>query len=337
MHIQHQISLASYNTFGIHAVASHFIDLERVETLKEISLAKNIPEQKYILGGGSNILISANPQGLVIHNCLKGIHLISETASEVVVEVASGENWHQWLMYALQQGWYGLENLALIPGTVGAAPIQNIGAYGAEVKNYISEVKIWLWETQEYQILSASQCQFNYRDSIFKHSLKDKCFICSVTFKLNKKAIVNITYAPLHQEFGSMELMDITPLMVAEAVIRIRKSKLPDPALMGNAGSFFKNPVITEEQFFNLQAGYPHLPFYKQSNNTYKIPAAWLIEQCGWKGYKGPRAGVHDKQALVLVNLHQAKGQDILELANLIIHSVSEKFNISLSPEVQCW
>jgi UDP-N-acetylmuramate dehydrogenase len=336
MQLQENISLKQYNTFGIKAYAAYFIELDNLALLETLS-KEYAKQQKWVLGGGSNILFTGDIEGLVLHNALKGIQLINEDEDYVYVKVMSGEVWHDWVMYALSHGWYGLENLALIPGTVGAAPIQNIGAYGAEAKHIIMEVEVWMWEENTFRTFNKVACRFGYRDSIFKNDMKDKCLITSVVFKLHKKLQINISYAPLQDAFKAMDVNQITPTLVAEKVIEIRRSKLPDPAKMGNAGSFFKNPVISNTQYSMLLQNYPLIPSYGVDDNYVKIPAAWLIEQCGWKGYKGEHVGVHEKQALVLVNLHNAIGKEVLELAYAIIKSVKFKFNITLSPEVQCW
>jgi len=336
MHIEENISLKPYNTFGIDANAAFFLELNHINLLETIS-EDQAQQKTWVLGGGSNILLLGNVNGLVIHNKLKGIELIHEDEDFVYVKVMSGEVWHEWVMHAVHYGWYGLENLALIPGTVGAAPIQNIGAYGAEVKYTIEEVEVWMWEEKTFKIYYNAACHFGYRDSIFKNSLKDKCIITSVVFKLSKVPYINISYAPLRDAFKNMDEKQITAAMVAEQVIEIRRSKLPDPAKLGNAGSFFKNPVISASHYQLLIKNYPLMPSYSIDANYVKVPAAWLIEQCGWKGYKGAHAGVHEKQALVLVNLQNAKGVEIMELAAAIINSVKTKFNITLVPEVQCW
>jgi UDP-N-acetylmuramate dehydrogenase len=240
-------------------------------------------------------------------------------------------------MYAIANDWAGVENLALIPGTVGAAPIQNIGAYGVEAKETIESVTAWHWEDKCFYTYSNFECTFGYRDSIFKHQLKDKVFITSVTFKLNKKPSFNTTYGAIEQELQKMGVTELSIRAIADAVIAIRTSKLPDPKQIGNAGSFFKNPTIPITQFNNLKQQHPNIPSYPVDAQTVKVPAGWLIEQCGWKGYRRGDTGVHEKQALVLVNYGHAVGSEVWQLSGDILQSVEDKFGIVLEREVQVW
>ena len=335
MQVQDNISLKPYNTFGIDAKAAQLFELHQLTDLEDITAeqAQNI----HIIGGGSNILLTHDVEGTVLLNRLKGITLIEETEAHVILKVASGEVWHEFVMYAINQGWAGIENLALIPGTVGAAPMQNIGAYGVEVKAVIEEVTAWHWEEQRYIRLKNEECRFGYRDSIFKHELKGKVFITEVTFRLSKHPNFNTSYGAIMQELEKNGITELSIKAIAEAVIAIRSSKLPDPAQIGNAGSFFKNPVIPLAQFNELKEAYPNIPSYPIDDSTIKVPAGWLIEQCGLKGHKEGNAGVHSKQALVLVNLGNATGAEVWALSGKVISTVQEKFGITLEREVQIW
>ena len=326
-------SLLPYNTFGIDVTAEHFADVNALADLQEIPAGLPL----HILGGGSNILLTGQVRGLVLHNKLKGITMLRENDDHVWLSVASGEVWHDFVLYTIEMGLGGIENLALIPGTVGAAPIQNIGAYGTEVKQTIEEVSFWRLSERKLVTISNADCHFGYRDSIFKTQLRGQFFITSVTFRLNKKPVLNTSYGAIEQELKEMGVTHLTVRDVAQAVIRIRTSKLPDPKITGNAGSFFKNPTIPLAHYKLLQAVYPTIPHFPVSADTVKVPAAWLIEQCGWKGHRTGDAGVHTKQALVLVNYGYASGNDIWQLSGSIIDSVANRFNISLEREVQVW
>jgi UDP-N-acetylmuramate dehydrogenase len=333
MHIEHKVALKGLTTFGIDVVADEMCTLTDLTLLPELSA---IPV-KYIIGGGSNILCTQAPKGLVILNRTKGIRVLHEDAAEVLVEVASGEVWHEFVLYALAQGWNGIENLALIPGTVGAAPIQNIGAYGVEVKDCIDSVNYWDWQAQKLNSLSHEECQFAYRESIFKHELKDRFFISSVVFRLSKQMKLHTTYGAIEEELKQMNILSPNAQDVADAVMRIRRSKLPDPKVVGNAGSFFKNPTVSLQQLLDLKKQYPSMPSFPVTEQLVKVPAAWLIEQCGWKGYRKGDYGVHTHQALVLVNYAAAAGADIWQLSSDIVASVQARFGISLEREVQVW
>ena len=275
--------------------------------------------------------------GLVIHNELKGFAIEKEDNDHVWLRVASGEMWHDIVLYAINKGWGGIENLALIPGTVGASPMQNIGAYGAEVKDVIETVSFWYWKERTILTYNNRECAFGYRDSIFKSELKGKGFITSVVYKLSKYPTYNISYGAIQQELEAMGVEEPSVKAIAYAVMSIRRSKLPDPAEIGNAGSFFKNPTIPLAQFQHLHDQYPKLPSYPVSDTLIKIPAGWLIEQCGWKGYRKGDMGVHAKQALVLVNYANAKGNEIWQLSGQIVDSVKQRFGIELEREVQVW
>ncbi len=335
MQVQDNISLQPYNTFGIDARAAHFIQLTDKSQVPGITVAW--PGEKHIIGGGSNILLTQDVEGITILNRLKGIELIKEDDEHVWLKVASGEVWHELVMYAIDKGWAGIENLALIPGTVGAAPMQNIGAYGVEVREVIEEVTYWHWNEQQYITLNNEQCGFGYRDSIFKHELKGKGFITDVLFRLNKKAAFNTSYGAISQELEKMGVTELSIKAIADAVIAIRSSKLPDPKVIGNAGSFFKNPSVSKVHYNELQQQYPVIPSYPIDDSYVKVPAGWLIEQCGLKGYTAGNTGVHEKQALVLVNKGQATGKEIWKLSEKVLQTVQQKFGITLEREVQVW
>ena len=324
-------SLKSFNSFGVDSSASKYVRIEKAEQLKKI-LSANANDKKIVLGGGSNILFTKKFDGLCIHMQNKGIKIISETDKNVIVEINSGENWHKFVLWCLKKDFGGVENLALIPGSVGAAPIQNIGAYGVELESVFQSCRALKIDGLNFKDYYKDDCQFSYRSSIFKTKLKDKVIITSVRLKLQKiPHKIKIHYSSLN-----IFLKGKTPSIqnVASAVIEIRKSKLPDPNEIGNSGSFFKNPLIHKEQFKKLQKKHPKLPHFEEENEFVKIPAAWLIEKLGYKGKRYGDAGVHKKQALVLVNYGSARGVDILNLAQEIQVQVTKHFNIKLEIEV---
>lgn len=334
MIIQENISLKSYNTFGIEASARYFVEITDLDVLKKALGLKGYPEI-FVLSGGSNMLLTRDLNRLVLHINLKGISILEENESEVVLRVMAGENWHNLVLWTLDKGYGGLQNLALIPGNTGTAPIQNIGAYGVELKDVFQGCEGMEVQSRELRYFSKEQCQFGYRDSFFKREGKGKYIITAVDLRLSKKEHkINIDYAPLKAKLleRGIKTPDISD--IAQAVIAVRSSKLPDPNELGNSGSFFKNPVISEEEFQKLKKNHSELPAYKLDNNTVKIPAAWLIDQCGLKGKRFGDAGVHKNQALVLVNYGTASGKEILELAGRVQSEVKEKFGISLEPEV---
>lgn len=337
MQLQKNISLRPYNTFGMDVLAENMLVLSDEAQLSAIAMDKDLPKAKKILGGGSNVLLTKNVPGLLLLNQLKGIELIKEDDQHVWLRVAAGEIWHDLVLYTIQHGWAGLENLSLIPGTVGAAPIQNIGAYGVEVKECIESVTGWSWQEKAYSVYTNEACKFDYRDSIFKHKLKDKILITSVTFKLNKKASFHTSYGAITEELEKMGISDLSIKAISDAVVAIRSSKLPDPKKIGNAGSFFKNPTIPVSRFTAIEKEHPTIPSYPAGKNYIKLPAGWLIEQCGWKGYKKGDAGVHKNQALVLVNYGHASGNEVWNLSEEVIQSVKAKFDIELEREVQVW
>lgn len=335
MNIQYNISLKPYNTFGINATARMFARFESVQELQELLQHPDIKtEEKLVLGGGSNLLFTKDFDGIVLQNKIKGIEIISENEDHVSVKAGGGEIWHEFVLYTLEHNLGGVENLSLIPGTVGAAPLQNIGAYGVELRNVFHELEAVHIETGKIKKFTADDCHFGYRESVFKNEFKGQYIVTSVTFRLLKKHQLNTTYGAITATLAEMQVKQPTIQDVSSAVCHIRRSKLPDPVQIGNAGSFFKNPEIRVEQYNQLLKQYPSIPSYPISETTVKVPAGWLIEQCGWKGKVIGNYGVHKNQALVLVNYGDASGNAIKQLAFDIIQSVEEKFNIKLQPEV---
>lgn len=335
-HLHSNQSLRLINTFGVDEMAVNFCSLDEEAQLTEDALNK-LPGPLHVLGGGSNILLTGPVGGTVLRNQLKGIKVISESAESVLVEAAAGEIWHDLVLYAIGNNWGGIENLALIPGTVGAAPIQNIGAYGVEVKETID--RVWYYDLKDHQIksINAGECSFGYRDSVFKQELKGGYIILSVIFKLSKMPQLRLDYGAIRAELDKHGIKMPTISDVAQSVISIRRSKLPDPLVTGNAGSFFKNPVISEDHFEELKTEHEDIPSFPVAGSKVKVPAGWLIEQDGWKGYRDGDKGVHPHQALVLVNYGNAGGKEILELSERIINSVHKRFKIKLEREVQIW
>jgi len=336
MTIEENKDLRPLTTFGVPASARYFCTISSIEGLQQLiqhPVYQN--NTRFILGGGSNILFTSDYNGLVIQNALKGITIKHESADSIDIEVMAGEQWHQFVMYCVHHNWGGIENLSLIPGTVGAAPIQNIGAYGVEIKEVIKSVTGIDLETGLLRTFLNHECAFGYRDSIFKSNLKEKFFISSVTLTLSKKMHrINTSYGAINDVLKQQHITSPTIQHVSDAVIQIRSSKLPDPTLLGNAGSFFKNPTITLTHYQQLQKSFPDIPGYHSVNQEVKVPAGWLIEQCGWKGKRINDVGVHTQQALVLVNYKHGSGKEIYSLALQIISSVKEKFNIELICEV---
>ena len=335
MKILKNYSLSRLNTFGIGAFAKFFAEVGSEEELKGLFADPVFKEnKKFFLGGGSNILFTKNFDGMVIFNQIKGIEILEEEKDETaVIKSMSGVIWHDLVTFTTERGYWGLENLSLIPGTVGAAPMQNIGAYGAELREVLQSVEAFNIATGIKRIFSREECELGYRDSIFKNKLKNQYFISAITLKLHKIEKKNLTYKVLSDYLDKNKINVRSPKDISDAVSSIRKSKLPDPRLIGNAGSFFKNVFVTKDKFEDLVKIYPDMPHFEEDEEV-KIPAGWLIEQCGWKGKRVGNAGVHEKQALVLVNHGGATGEEIVELANKIIASVKEKFGLKLVPEV---
>ncbi|MCA0364183.1 MAG: UDP-N-acetylmuramate dehydrogenase [Bacteroidetes bacterium] len=333
--IKENISLKPYNTFGIDAKARFFISIDSVEKLKTIlSLEQFKSAKKLFIGGGSNLLLLNDFDGLVIKIEISGIDKVTENENGVILKAGAGVIWHDFVMYCVDNRFYGVENLSLIPGTVGAAPMQNIGAYGVEIKDVFESLEALNTSTLEVETFNLEKCRFGYRESIFKHEAKDKYVILNVSFNLQKKGNLNLEYGAIKDTLSQMQISNPTLKEVCEAVISIRKSKLPDPAKIGNSGSFFKNPEIPITRFEKLKEKYPNAPSYPVNENLVKVPAGWLIEQAGWKGHREGNVGVHTKQALVLVNYGGGTGSEIKALAEKIQKSVFEKYGIEINPEV---
>ena len=334
MHIQHNISLKPYNTFGIDVKAKHFISVENIDDLKTIFSTEKYPN-KFIIGGGSNMLLTKDIDALVIHLNLKGKKTVSTNDNHVFIKAEAGENWHDFVLWTLKQNYGGLENMSLIPGNVGTSPIQNIGAYGVELKDVFESCEVLNLDTLTIETLSKKDCQFGYRNSIFKNEAKGKYIILNVTFKLTKNNHnLHTNYGAILSQLETMNVTNPSIQDVSKAVIAIRQSKLPDPKEIGNSGSFFKNLIISTEQFKELQRNFPNAPHYVISETEVKVPAGWLIETAGFKGKTFDNYGVHKKQALVLVNYGGAKGEDILQLSKLIQKTIYRIFNISIEAEV---
>ena len=334
MNIQQNVSLKNYNTFGINVNATHFLKVETVLQLHK-ALQLGVYPEKFVISGGSNMLLTKDINALVLQIAIKGISLEKETNEFVYIKAMAGENWHNFVLWTLEKGYGGIENLSLIPGCVGTSPIQNIGAYGVELKDVFISCEAMHRETLELVEFSNVECEFGYRDSIFKNKAKDKYIITSVTFKLTKtNHVARTDYGAIESQLMKMGVHQPTIRDISDAVIAIRQEKLPDPAKIGNSGSFFKNPIITKKKFDSFHLNFPEAPFYEVAENEFKIPAGWLIEKAGFKGKRFGDAGVHNKQALVLVNYANAKGKEILELSEKIKEEVTAKFNIKLETEV---
>jgi UDP-N-acetylmuramate dehydrogenase len=335
MVILENASLKPFNTFGLEASAKYFVEVNSIAELKDILQNPDFQTiDKLFLGGGSNILLTKDYEGLVIKINLKEIKKISEDDSHVYIQAGAGEIWHELVMYCVENQYAGMENLSLIPGTVGAAPMQNIGAYGVEIKDIFEELQALNLQTLEVETFKLADCNFGYRESIFKHKAKGKYVITSVTFRLNKTPNFKISYGDIQKTLEEMGVKDLNIKAISDSVIKIRKSKLPDPAEIGNSGSFFKNPEIPKVQYEDLKARFENIPSYPINETTVKVPAGWLIEQAGWKGFRDGQIGVHARQALVLVNYGGGTGEQIKALSAKIQASVQEKFGISLSTEV---
>jgi UDP-N-acetylmuramate dehydrogenase len=330
---QKNISLLPYNSFHLEVNAAEFISVKNVEELQKI-LAKESKVPPLILGGGSNLLLTRNVDGLVLKIDIRGINEVKEDSSHVYVNAGAGENWHGFVEYTMNRNWGGLENLSLIPGNVGAAPIQNIGAYGVELKDIFYELEAFDRKEKKVYSFGVNDCRFDYRNSIFKSAGKGRYIILNVTFLLNKNPVLNTSYGAIREELKKMGVRSPTIRDVSKAVIKIRRSKLPDPAEIGNAGSFFKNPIVDQAHFLSLSSKYADMPAYPHEDQSVKLAAGWLIEQCGWKGYRRGDAGVHKNQALVLVNYGKATGSEIFDLSEKIKKSVHTKFSIQLEREV---
>jgi len=336
MTIQQNVDLLPYNTFRIQAFAKYFTTIKSIEDAKTLFASEIFKREKhFILGGGSNVLLTKNFDGLVVKVEILGKEIIHEDDASVTLRVGAGENWHAFVMYCVDRNYGGVENLSLIPGTVGAAPMQNIGAYGVEIKKNILGVEAVEIGTSDVRYFDTEACKFGYRESIFKQEVKDQFLISSVTLKLTKRDhTFNTTYGAIDETLKKFGVETLSLKAISDAVIYIRSHKLPDPSLIGNAGSFFKNPSIQADLMDFIKKDFPTIPSFPSTHGLVKIPAAWLIEQCGWKGKTFDSIGVHQHQALVLVNYGGGQGEKIWELAMKIKESVKEKFNVILQPEV---
>ena len=334
MEIRKDYSLLPHNTFGMDVKASLFIEYASVEELKDILRQYSLQDGTWLhIGGGSNLLFTDDYPGIILHSAIKGFEVISEDADEVIVRAGAGEVWDDFVAYTVEQGWYGAENLSLIPGEVGASAVQNIGAYGMEAKDLIVKVETVEVATGDVRVFNNEECGYAYRESVFKHSLKGQYIVTKVSYRLSKTPSFHLDYGNVRAELEKRG-SELTLPNVRQTIIDIREAKLPDPKVQGNAGSFFMNPIVPRAQFESLLAVYPQMPHYEVDAERVKIPAAWMIDQCGWKGKRLGNAGVHDKQALVLVNVGGATGEEVIRLSEAIQKSVFDKFGISISPEV---
>jgi len=333
--LHENISLKPYNTFGIDVRGRYLTEAGNVDAFSEILEDRRFAALPImVLGGGSNVLFTGDYNGLIVLNRLKGIEVVREDAEQVLVRAAAGEVWHEFVMWCIEKNYAGLENLSLIPGCVGAAPMQNIGAYGVEMKDCFHELEALNTETFTIEKFSASDCRFGYRESVFKRELKGQYIITAVTFRLSKSPVFHTTYGAIQQELEKMQVEKLSIRAISNAVISIRQSKLPDPIVLGNAGSFFKNPEITPAQKESLLSAYPDAVVYPLPNGNFKAAAGWLIEKAGWKGKRIENYGVHTLQALVLVNYGGASGTEIWTLSQHIVDDIQNRFGISLEREV---
>lgn len=348
MQVQQNFPLKNYNSFGIDVYAKYFSAFRNVEELEDI-LKTNKTEPKMILGGGSNILFSNNYNGLILKNEVAGIEIVDEDPDYIYVRAGAGVTWHSLVLFCVNSNYGGVENLSLIPGNVGASPMQNIGAYGVEIKDVFYQLEAFHLHEKKIIVFTHEQCAFGYRESVFKNKLKDQFAILNVTFRLRKKPVFNISYGAIEAELEKMKVPVLSVKAISDAIVLIRTSKLPDPKLLGNAGSFFKNPVMNKNDFLvfekrvfarnqleqnDVKEQQVPFPYFQINDNLYKIPAGWLIEQCGFKGLRKGEVGCYEKQALVLVNYGHATGTEVYDFSEKIINSVNEKFNILLEREV---
>ncbi len=347
MQIQPNISLKQYNTFGIDVMAKYFASFNSTDALGQLlqyddkrAAAQKKQTEIFVLGGGSNILFTKNFDGIVLKNDIKGIEIVKEDEDYVYIKAGAGEQWHQFVLYCIHNNLAGVENLSLIPGNIGASPMQNIGAYGVEIKDVFFSLEAFHLKEKTMVTFSVEDCAFGYRESVFKKKYKNQFVITSVTYRLNKKPVFNTSYGAIEQELEKMGIKELSIKAVSDAVINIRSSKLPNPAEIGNAGSFFKNPEIEHSAFDILHTKFQSIVGYPLPSGNVKLAAGWLIEQCGpqdtvsWKGYRKGDAGCHAKQALVLVNYGQANGDEIYALSESIIETVQQKFGVTLEREV---
>lgn len=328
-------SLRSYNTFGVDCISSFFTTINNLKDLDELYQHKLYKSQKkLILGGGSNILFTSNFDGLVIKNEIKGIEIIKETNDIVEIQIGAGVNWHEFVIHAVNNKWGGIENMSLIPGNCGTAPMQNIGAYGVEIKDTFVSLNAYEIETGKIVSFDRKRCEFGYRDSVFKNDLKDQYIILDIRLRLQKKPTLNTKYGDINNTLIKNKVSNPTIKDISDAVIEIRTSKLPDPKKIGNAGSFFKNPIISQGQFKEIKMKFPEIVSYPVNEQKVKLAAGWLIEKAGWKGKNFGNYGVHKKQSLVLVNYNSANGREIFNLSQEILEDVFNKFQVKLEREV---
>ncbi|MBO9563505.1 MAG: UDP-N-acetylmuramate dehydrogenase [Niastella sp.] len=334
MNMLNNVSLRSYNTMGIDTKARAFATFSDADELSALLAQRATATPLLVLGGGSNILFTKDYDGLVLKNEMKGINIVKEDANHVYIQSGAGESWHGFVQHCLQRNLAGVENLSLIPGNVGASPMQNIGAYGVEIKDVFEELEAYHIHDKKIHTFSVNDCQFGYRESVFKRQYRDQFIILNVTYRLNKTPRFNTSYGAIEQELQHMGIQELSIQAVSQAVINIRRSKLPDPNEIGNAGSFFKNPSIPAGQYAQLQQSFPGIVGYTNADGSVKLAAGWLIEQCGWKGVRRGDAGCHARQALVLVNYGHATGKEIYDLSEDILQSVKAKFGVELEREV---
>ena len=335
MNIIENYPLLKLNTFGIDVKAKYFVSINTVNELIELTKTKVFKDLRLlILGGGSNILFTKDFDGLVILNNIKGKEIIDQTQQSIFLKIGAGENWHELVMYTVDNGWGGIENLSLIPGNTGTAPMQNIGAYGVEIKETFIELEALEISSGKIVKFNNSDCEFGYRESVFKNKMKNQYIILNITLELKKNPVLNINYGDVKAILESQNIKNPTIKEVSNAIISIRQSKLPDPKKIGNSGSFFKNPIVSLNQLELIKKKYPNVVNYKINENEFKIAAGWLIERAGWKGKKFNNYGIHEKQALVLVNYGLANGMEIFELSEKIILDIEDKFGITLEREV---
>ncbi len=336
--IKSDVSLKQFNTFGIDVAAHFFAEAQNEDQVRSIIQTKEfLSNSNLILGGGSNVLFTKDFDGIVLRNAIQGIEVVKETNDYVLVKAGGGVVWHEFVLYCINQGWYGVENLSLIPGSVGASPMQNIGAYGVEIKEVFHELEAINLKTGEIDYFDNSDCEFGYRESVFKNKHKGEYLISRVTYKLKKKADFKISYGAIEKQLEAMGIQELSVKSVSDAVIAIRQSKLPDPKEIGNSGSFFKNPIVTKSLFDKVKSEYPDLVAYPAGENEMKLAAGWLIDQAGWKGKTIGNYGVHKNQALVLVNYGGATGKQIYDLSEEILISIKEKFGVQLEREVNIY
>ena len=336
MQILETISLKPYNTFHIDVSAKKFATFSTIDELQELLTSQKKEKNKFILGGGSNILFTKDVDALVLRNEITGIEVVEETTDHVILRAGSGVVWHDFVMHTVNKNLGGIENLSLIPGSVGASPMQNIGAYGVEIKDVFESLEALNIETGELRHFSADECKFGYRESVFKRELKNQFVITHVSYRLSKNPVLQTSYGAIKDELTAQG-NEPSIKNISDAVISIRNSKLPNPKDLGNAGSFFKNPVVSEEKANQLSVEFPEMPKYPQADGTMKLAAGWLIEQAGWKGKRVGECGVHTKQALVLVNYGGATGNEIYNLSTSVLEAVKGKFGVELEREVNIW